>query len=507
MKDMKQMTFLFVIVLVAALFVGCKYLKPQPLDGPGMERDSTAYEQPPTITEMPDTTPMPMFLIGGDKQYMHMLYWTEVEEPKKTADNADYFDGYHRSWELQDRFRRHAAEYTNLLVGDKTVKMKFVDEVLKDPDGKTPSMGQIHHLDEIPSLCARFAFADRKKTEQDEDEWGKVLVADSYLQSRQRLDIKSCMTKDYQYPALDATVDKQMEDKYGMKASRSAKHNIIGKRYTHGIIQFEGEYKEAPKDPYDPDRKFALAIEVLTDSGKVYAYEALGHYDPSYGATWNVDDEGMYIPNDIVAAFEGPKGLELCYTHPAPESFGVGMFFVRDGKLVREQYELFQSMVDEEKPVWKTDVDKMRQLYVQNDPHERKDITLSKWSHAYVDYQNEWIWLRDKDDKNGAFFIRNADGTFRLVAVETERMKPVRMEGNGMCYLKLSGPAGGPSYYTEVYAFKDGRQTEHFTVLEVEGEVSDCSLNGKEISKEEGKAYKDRLPSSREIFANFKNVE
>ena len=31
------------VVLVAALFVGCKYIRGQILDGPGMERDSADY--------------------------------------------------------------------------------------------------------------------------------------------------------------------------------------------------------------------------------------------------------------------------------------------------------------------------------------------------------------------------------------------------------------------------------------------------------------------------------
>ena len=42
---MKRMTIVTVVlvVLVAALFVGCKYIRGQILDGPGMERDSADY--------------------------------------------------------------------------------------------------------------------------------------------------------------------------------------------------------------------------------------------------------------------------------------------------------------------------------------------------------------------------------------------------------------------------------------------------------------------------------
>ena len=34
-----------VFLLVAAVFVGCKFIRGQILDGPGMERDSTDYPQ------------------------------------------------------------------------------------------------------------------------------------------------------------------------------------------------------------------------------------------------------------------------------------------------------------------------------------------------------------------------------------------------------------------------------------------------------------------------------
>ena len=34
-----------VLLLVAAAFVGCKFIRGQILDGPGMERDSTDYPQ------------------------------------------------------------------------------------------------------------------------------------------------------------------------------------------------------------------------------------------------------------------------------------------------------------------------------------------------------------------------------------------------------------------------------------------------------------------------------
>ena len=241
-----------------------------------------------------------------------------------------------------------------------------------------------------------------------------------------------------------------------MKAENSKKIGIIDGRYIHGTIEFKGEYKGAPKDKYDADRKYALALELLVDSGKIYKLEMLGYYDPEYGSTWNADADG-YIPNDIVAAFEGPKGLELCYTHGAPESFCVGMIYLRDEKLIEMQYEIFHSLIDEEIPVWKKDLAEMKKLFLADDPHSHKYVELTKWAHCYIDYENEWVWLRDKDDKNGAFLIRK-DGKFRLVDVENAHQMPTACQKDGICYLIFSGSAGGPAYQHIIYAFQNGKQ-------------------------------------------------
>ena len=458
-----------------------------------------------SIIEENDTTPLPMFLVGNDSKYMQMLYWTDIEEPKKGDDDDDYFEASHKRWELQEMFRRNAALYTNLIVGgDKIIKVKFIDEVLKDPDGNRPSIGQIHGRDEIPSLCARFDYANAKDKKGEGSGWGTVIVTDSYLNTRRLLPLKSC-AKNYEYPKLDAAVVKQLEKEYGMKAKSSSKIAIIDNRYIHGTVEFEGEYKNAPKDPDDPDRKFGLAVELLIDSAKVYKLEELGYYSPEWGTTWNADADG-YISNDIVAAFEGPKGLELCYTHGAPESFCIGMIYLRDGKLIEHQYEMFQTMVDEEIPVWKRDIAEMRKLYVDDSPNEREDVKLTKYAFFYLDYDNQWIWMRDQQDENGAFFLKK-DGKFKLIAVETPKMKPSVAEKDGVGYLRLSGSAGGPSQYAEIYAFKDGKQKEYFTALFVAGEIDGCGLNDRDISVEAGKAYLAKLPKFEEMPAYFKNIE
>ncbi len=491
---------LFVAICAMALMVSCKN-KGQ--TAPADSKDSLKALID-SIIEENDTTPLPMFLIGEDGKYMQMLYWTDVEEPQKTEDNAEYFDDYHKRWELQEMFRRNASSYTNMIAGDKIIKLKYIDEVLKDPDGNKPSIGQIHGREGIPSLSARFSLVVPKKADEDTG-WGSVIVTDSYLLSRRMLSVKSCAENGYEYKKLPDDIVKKLEKEYGMKATNSAKIAIIDNRYIHGTVEFEGEYKNAPKDPYDADRKSALALELLVDSGKIYKLEKLGYYSPEYGSSWNADADG-YIPNGIVAAFEGPKGLELCYTHGAPESYCVGMIYLRDGKLIEHEYEMYQTLVDEEIPVWKSEIAEMQKLYVADDPHERQDVKFAKYAHCYLDYENEWIWLRDKDDADGAFFLKK-NGQYKLIAVETSKLKPSKAMKGDVSYLRLSGSAGGPSIYTEIYAIKNGMRIGYFTALSVAGEIQECSLNDRTISAEAGKAYLANLPKFEEVPANFHDIQ
>jgi hypothetical protein len=488
-------------ICVMAVMISCKN-KGQ--TAPADSQDSVTAAVIDSIIEENDTTPLPMFLIGSDGKYKQMLYWTNIEEPQRSKDDEDYFDVWHKSWELQEMFRRNAGQYTNLLSEKGVLKVKFVDEVLKDPDGNTPSIGEIHGREGIPSLCARFDFVNPKDKDDNDPDWGLVIATDSYLNSRKRLDVKLCQGDDYEYPKLPADIVKQLEKRYDMKALKSHQTCTIGDSCFMGAVEFKGEYKNAPKDKYDADRKSALAVEVLVDGGTLYVLEQIGYYDPEYGGAWNADADG-YIPNTIEAAFEGPKGLELCYTHGAPESFCVGMLFPREGKLIEMEYECYHSMVDEDIPVWKKDFAEMDRLY-RADEFSDSHVKFTKWAHCYIDYDNEWIWLRDADDKNGAFFLRQ-DGKISLVAIENPRLRPSSCQKDGLSYLKFAGSAGGPSWQQEIHVFKSGKRIEKFNVLEVEGEINECSLNGKTLSKEEGRAYLDKIPEGKEITAYFSDIE
>ena len=118
---------MLVAICVMAVMMGCKN-KGQ--TAPADSKDSLDAVID-SIIEENDTTPLPMFLIGGDGKYMQMLYWTNIEEPQKSEGDEEYFDSWHKNWELQEMFRRNAAQYTNMLTDGKIIKVKFIDEVLK----------------------------------------------------------------------------------------------------------------------------------------------------------------------------------------------------------------------------------------------------------------------------------------------------------------------------------------------------------------------------------------
>ena len=73
------------------------------------------------------------------------------------------------------------------------------------------------------------------------------------------------------------------------------------------------------------------------------------------------------------------------------------------------------------------------------------------------------------------------------------------MEANGIAYLKYAGPAGGPTWATEIYGYKSGKQVEHFEMLEVEGEIDGCGLNDKEMTPEQGRAYVNKFADAQPL--------
>ena len=447
-----------------------------------------------------EATLPPMFLLGTNDDMMQMVYWCNLKEPQRDEEYADEYDAWHQEWALQDLFRRNASKYTKLMVdGTKTVDVKYVDEILLNPDGEEICAGELHGRPEIPSAGARFAVSGHLKLNKDEIP-GIIIVTDDYLATHKPLTIKSIeLGEDENKKLLPPAILTPMEEKYGMTVSDATQSYIIGDRYIYGVLQFDGVYRNAKKKR-DPDQLSALALEIIADGDKIYDYPVEGYYDLDFGPTWNADDGGTYFPSRIAAAFEGPQGLELCYVHSAPESATTGIMTISNGELNLQQYGMYHVLFDENMPVWKKDIEEMRRLYVADDPGENESVKLTKWAHVFIDYEGEQIWISDEAEENGAFFNRK-DGKLELIGTVRGNFKPSFPESrNGNHYLVISGPAGGPSYYTEIYKFKNGNVIERFNGLEVYGELDGCALNGKEISVEQGKAYMKELPEATEPY-------
>ena len=479
--------YVFLIVCAIAVMMSCKN-KGQASEASGA--DSTAVDS--VLAELNDTTPLPMMLYYMNPQNMMMVYWIDPTEPEKTKDNADFYNDIHNGWGVQNMFTRNAANYTKMLMDDKWVDIKFIGEVTKDPDGKTLYGGEMHGRPSIPSPGLKYAFANPKDAPKS-DEWSNmyIVVHKDYLTSRKQLKIDY---PDSEKPMPKAVV-KKMEQKYGMTASHSQICSKIDGRYTQGFIQFVGEYKKAPKNP-DNDYKKALALEVIIDGDSLYTLEVLGYYDEeSKSCTWNADDGGDYCPTNIYAAFEGPKGLELCYRHSAPESCTVGMYLPRNGEINELEYACYHVMVDEQEPLWNKEIAEMQKLYLK-ESEARKDCPLKKFN--FIDIDNDGIdevWMRDKDENIGALFTFK-DRKPQLICIETEKMKAsFKRSNDGRGSVKIAGPAGGSSYATELYVLKKSQVVERFFMMEVEGEITDAELNGKTLTKWEAADYLDKTPS------------
>ena len=80
---------MFVAICVMAVMISCKN-KGQTAPADSNDSLNAVID---SIIEENDTTPLPMFLIGSDGKYMQMLYWADVEEPKKSEKNEQDYQG------------------------------------------------------------------------------------------------------------------------------------------------------------------------------------------------------------------------------------------------------------------------------------------------------------------------------------------------------------------------------------------------------------------------------
>ena len=62
--------------------------------------------------------------------------------------------------------------------------------------------------------------------------------------------------------------------------------------------------------------------------------------------TWTVDDEGIYLPIQVLNVFDGPKGPVVCFNKWAPESCTTGFLTLEEGKLVEHRQAMYYVQVD-----------------------------------------------------------------------------------------------------------------------------------------------------------------
>ena len=469
----------------------------------GADSDSLAVDSiDSVVAEVRDTTPQPVFLYYFDPSHMRVVYWTDAKEPDRAYyekhDMMEYFTDAHRAWEQFDAYRRNAAGYTQMLLDDmKSVPIRCIGEQLKNPDGEDLFPGELHSRKTIPSPGMKYALVNQKDSLRGEhfaDLY--VIVHNDYMKTHKRLATKLESPFDAGKP-LPATVIKQLEEQYDMKTQRSELTYTIGNRYQYGILQFK------------PKGKKVFALEVVTDGDKVYSIPVEGQYDEQdTNSTWNVDDGGEYASSGIGAAFEGPDGLEFTFEHRAPESATVGMFRLRNDKLDREILEVYHQLVDESRPLWKKDITTLRKLYLDNDPHENKNYKLTKYRWIDIDDDfNEELWMRDKDDKHGAFFTVK-DDHIQLIGVETDKLHPSFTQvRDGKGWLRIAGSAGGPAVFSQIYELQKSQVVHRMTALEVYGELDECTFDGKPFAKDKAADYIKSLPVPRDPYLYWAEIQ
>ena len=470
---------IFLSLCVSALLVGCKggQTSDNTGDADSIVIDSTAVEE--VSEEVEEEVLLPTFIYYFNKNNMQVVYWTQHEAPEKPDEDDEYKDWYDdalRSWKEQDMLLRNADKYNRMYItNEKYIDVKFVEERYINPDGEAYGVGQLHCAT-MPSAGLRYAFVDPNEKLKAQ-EWGTLytLVAGEYLQTRTILPIKennwSGTRSDKPFPA---TIVKQLEEEYGMKAGRSHIAAVLGDRYQYGTVQFK------------PKNDKAIALEVITDGDNVYSFPVEGYYEPGYGPTWNVDDEGVYLPSSLGMAFEGPNGPELCYVHQAPESCTTGHLYIRDGKLVKADQSCYYVNIDEgyAKPLWKKDKEKYVKAIEAYDP-EYKNYELDNWAYIDIDKDGvDEIWLKSYESGSGA--ILSIKSTPTVLCTTDSKIQATFYSGA----ILLSGPCGGPCVYTQIITMKDSKRLVSLEYTECAGEVDGYYRNGEEISEAEAMAFK-----------------
>lgn len=146
------------------------------------------------------------------------------------------------------------------------------------------------------------------------------------------------------------------------------------------------------------------------------------------------------------------------------------------------------------------DFETMQGLYEESDEDHGWE-PLTEWQYVDLDGDgvNE-IRLRDADGEYEAFFAHSGEA-FELIGVATSRFKAYTREPqDGKGWWCKGGPAGGPSYYTEIITLQGSRITDRYYQMQVYDDF-EGTLNGEDLDDAACRAYMEALPESKELEA------
>ena len=133
---MKKMVIVIAVVLVMVVFMGCKYVRGQILDGPGMERDSTDYAQEKQlgISEMPKTA------VRQENAHFQYAVYVNVDKP---ASGEGEMDAVRSVWLADER----TGTVIKVCVTNPMAEVQWSKMSSKDADGVSVALTQIAAAD------------------------------------------------------------------------------------------------------------------------------------------------------------------------------------------------------------------------------------------------------------------------------------------------------------------------------------------------------------------------
>ena len=133
---MKKMIIVIAVVLVMVVFMGCKYVRGQILDGPGMERDSTDYPQEKQlgISEMPKTA------VRQENAHFQYAAYVNVDKP---ASGEGEMDAVRSVWLADER----TGTVIKVCVTNPMAEVQWSKMSSKDADGVSVALTQIAAAD------------------------------------------------------------------------------------------------------------------------------------------------------------------------------------------------------------------------------------------------------------------------------------------------------------------------------------------------------------------------